>query len=44
MIGKVIGFAPMFGIIIGYLIVPLIVIGMTAMTETMSGMQGAAMF
>ena len=44
MIGKVIGFAPMFGIIIGYLIVPLIVIGMSAMTQTMSGMQGAAMF
>lgn len=34
MIGKVVGFAPMVGLFVGYLIVPLVAIGMTAMTES----------
>ncbi len=41
MIGKVIGFAPMICLFVGYLIVPLVVIGMLSMTsafETMSNM------
>ena len=42
MIGKVLGFAPMVVLFVGYLIVPLCVIGMTSMStafETMSEMQ-----
>lgn len=41
MIGKVFGFGPMVILFVGYLIIPLCVIGMTSMTsafETMSGM------
>jgi hypothetical protein len=41
MIGKVFGFAPMVVLFVGYLIVPLCVIGLTSMTEafnTMSAM------
>ena len=41
MIGKVIGFAPMVILFVGYLIIPLCVIGLTSMTEafnTMSSM------
>ncbi|MCI8352070.1 MAG: hypothetical protein HFJ58_00305 [Clostridia bacterium] len=34
MIGKVIGFAPMVCLFVGYLIVPLVVIGMTSMTSS----------
>lgn len=40
MIGKVIGFAPMVGLFVGYLIVPLIAIGLTAMTSSFSSVQG----
>ena len=39
MIGKVIGFAPMVILFVGYLIVPLCVIGMTSMTTAFSSMQ-----
>ena len=39
MIGKVVGFAPMVGLFVGYLIVPLVAIGMTAMTESFSSIQ-----
>lgn len=35
-IGKVIGFAPMIVLFVGYLIVPLVVIGLSSMTGTMS--------
>ncbi len=38
MIGRAIGFAPMVVIFVGYLIIPLVFIGMTSMTESMSGM------
>ena len=37
-IGKVIGFAPMVVMFIGYLIVPLVVIGLTAMSSSFNGM------
>ena len=36
MIGKVIGFAPMVTMFVGYLIVPLVWIGLTSMTNSMS--------
>ncbi len=36
MIGKVIGFAPMVGLFVGYLIVPLVAIGLTSMTTSFS--------
>ena len=42
MIGKVIGFAPMVALFVGYLIIPLVFIGLTSMTSsfnTMSSMQ-----
>lgn len=42
MIGKVIGFAPMVALFVGYLIVPLVFIGLTSMTSsfnTMSSMK-----
>ena len=39
MIGKVVGFAPMVGLFVGYLIVPLVAIGMTAMSESFSSIQ-----
>ena len=38
MIGRAIGFAPMIVIFVGYLIIPLIFIGMTSMSASMSGM------
>lgn len=38
-IGKVIGFAPMVVMFVGYLIVPLVVIGLTSMTSSMAGLQ-----
>lgn len=37
-IGRLIGFAPLVVAFVGYLIVPLVVIGMTSMTGTFSGM------
>ena len=40
MIGKVVGFAPMVILFVGYLIVPLCVIGMTSMTSAFSEMSG----
>ena len=39
MIGRGIGFAPMIVIFVGYLIVPLVFIGMTSMSSSMSGLQ-----
>ena len=38
MIGRGIGFAPMVVIFVGYLIIPLVFIGMTSMSTSMSGM------
>lgn len=38
MIGKTIGFAPMVAVFVGYLIVPLVFIGMTSMTSSFSSM------
>ena len=38
MIGKVIGFAPMVCLFVGYLIVPLVFIGMMSMTSSMTAM------
>ena len=38
MIGRGIGFAPMIVIFVGYLIIPLVFIGMTSMSTSMSGM------
>ena len=38
LIGKVIGFAPMVSMFVGYLIVPLVIIGMTSMTQAFSTM------
>ena len=40
LIGKVIGFAPMIILFVGYLIAPLIVLGLINMGETMSTIQG----
>ena len=39
MIGKVIGFAPMVVMFVGYLIVPLIFIGLTSMSSSMTSIQ-----
>ena len=39
MIGKVVGFAPMVGLFVGYLIVPLVAIGLTSMTSSFSSIQ-----
>ena len=39
MIGRAIGFAPMIVIFVGYLIIPLVFIGLTSMNSSMSGMQ-----
>ena len=41
LIGKVIGFAPMVCLFVGYLIVPLVVIGLGSMSGVFSGMQSA---
>jgi len=38
MIGKVIGFAPLVGMFVGYLIVPLVAIGLLSMTSSFSTM------
>ncbi len=38
MIGKVIGFAPMVALFVGYLIVPLVFIGLTSMTTSFNSM------
>ncbi|MGN1326811.1 MAG: hypothetical protein ACI4VQ_01835, partial [Clostridia bacterium] len=38
MIGKVIGFAPMVGLFVGYLIIPLVFIGLTSMTSSFNTM------
>lgn len=38
MIGKVIGFAPMVCLFVGYLIIPLVFIGLTSMSSTMGSM------
>ena len=39
MIGKIIGFAPLVCLFVGYLIVPLVAIGLTSMSSTFSTMQ-----
>ena len=39
LIGKVIGFAPMICLFVGYLIIPLVVIGLSSMSGAFSGMQ-----
>ena len=39
LIGKVVGFAPMVCVFVGYLIVPLVFIGLQSMTQTFSTMQ-----
>ena len=39
MIGKVIGFAPMVAMFVGYLIVPLVFIGLTSMSSSMTSIQ-----
>ena len=44
MIGKVIGFAPMICLFVGYLIIPLVFIGLTSMTDTFSAMSGSTNF
>ena len=38
-IGKIIGFSPMVVMFVGYLIVPLVVIGLTSMTSSMASLQ-----
>ncbi len=40
-IGKMIGFAPMVILFVGYLIVPLVFIGLTSMTQSFDSMKGA---
>ena len=40
MIGKAVGFTPMIGMFVGYLIVPLVVIGMTSMGSTFTQLGG----
>ena len=41
-IGKLIGFAPMVVMFVGYLIIPLVAIGLTSMNSSMSSMSAAA--
>ena len=41
LIGKVIGFAPMICLFVGYLIIPLVMIGLGSMTGAFAGMQAA---
>ena len=43
MIGKAIGFAPMVCMFVGYLIVPLVFIGLTSMSDTMASMMSQTM-
>ncbi len=42
LIGKAIGFAPMISLFVGYLIIPLVVIGLGSMSGAFSGMQASA--
>ena len=42
MIGKAIGFAPMVCLFVGYLIVPLVFIGLTSMSSTMGSMSSSS--
>lgn len=42
MIGKVIGFAPMVCLFVGYLIIPLVFIGLTSMSSTMGSMSSSS--
>ena len=42
MIGKVIGFAPMVCLFVGYLIIPLVFIGLTSMSSTFSSMSSSS--
>ena len=42
MIGKVIGFAPMVCLFVGYLIIPLVFIGLTSMSSTFSSMSSTS--
>ena len=42
MIGKVIGFAPMVGLFVGYLIIPLVFIGLMSMMSSMNDMSSMA--
>ena len=39
MIGRAIGFTPLVGIFVGYLVVPLVLIGLTSMTSSFETMQ-----
>ena len=41
MIGKVIGFAPMVCLFVGYLIIPLVLIGLTSMNSSFAGMSSS---
>ncbi len=43
MIGKIVGFAPMVSVFVGYLIVPLIVIGMSSMSESFTAIGTTSM-
>ena len=43
LIGKVIGFAPMVILFVGYLIIPLCLIGMTSMTSAFEEMSTMSM-
>ena len=43
MIGKVIGFAPMVCLFVGYLIIPLVFIGLTSMSSTFSSMSSSSL-
>ena len=43
MIGKVIGFAPMVCLFVGYLIIPLVFIGLTSMSTTMGSMSSSTL-
>ena len=42
MIGKVIGFTPMVCLFVGYLIIPLVFIGLTSMSSTMNSMASSS--
>ena len=42
MIGKAIGFSPMVCLFVGYLIVPLVFIGLTSMGSSMGAMSSGA--
>ena len=42
MIGKIIGFAPMVCLFVGYLIIPLVFIGLTSMSSTFSSMSSSS--